>query len=145
MSKYNGCWKLSKKRKDKYYQAYSDLPGIFNDHRYFDKLVTRFGFTSDEFQSLIEPKTKDCEKMTVDLNRLFKCNPHETVLALFCYACHGMIQDGRQVVLINEHSKVKGFYKFFGAEQNMRTAAMTYSNAYIVGIFACCREIFLVT
>ena len=27
----------------------------------------------------------------------------------------------------------------------MRTAAQTYSNAYVVGIFACCREIFLVT
>ena len=27
----------------------------------------------------------------------------------------------------------------------MRTAAQSYSNAYIVGIFACCREIFLVT
>jgi hypothetical protein len=60
--------------------------------------------------------------MTIDLNRLFKSNPHEVVFALFCYACHGMIQDGRQVVLINEHSKVKGFYKLFGAEQNMRTA-----------------------
>ena len=27
----------------------------------------------------------------------------------------------------------------------MRTAAQTYTNAYIVGIFACCREIFIVT
>ena len=27
----------------------------------------------------------------------------------------------------------------------MRTCAQTYSNAYVVGIFACCREIFLVT
>ena len=27
----------------------------------------------------------------------------------------------------------------------MRTAAQNYSNAYVVGIFACCREIFLVT
>ena len=27
----------------------------------------------------------------------------------------------------------------------MRTGAQTFPNAYIVGIFACCREIFLVT
>ena len=83
--------------------------------------------------------------MINELNRLFKRNPHETVFALFCYSSHGMIMDGRQVILINEHSKVKGFYKLFGAEQNMRTAAQAYSNAYIVGIFACCREIFIVT
>ena len=54
--------------------------------------------------------------MIADLYRLLKKNPHETILALFCYASHGMIQDGRQVILINEHNKMKGFYKFFGAE-----------------------------
>ena len=116
MSKYNQCYKLSKKVKHRYFQAYNDLPGIFNDHRYFEMLVTRFGFTSDQFLSLMEPKIKECNNMTSNLGRLFKSNPHETVFALFCYACHGMIQDGRQVVLINEHSKLKGFYKIFGAE-----------------------------
>ena len=93
----------------------------------------------------MEPKMKDCNIMIKELNRLFKSNPHETVFALFCFACHGMIQDGRQVILVNEHSKKKGFYQFFGAEENMRMATQTFSNAYIVGIFACCREIFLVT
>ena len=67
------------------------------------------------------------------------------MLTLFCYASHGMIQDGRQVILVNEFNQKKGFYRFYGAEENMRMTAMTYSNAYIVGIFACCREIFLVT
>ena len=94
---------------------------------------------------MIDPKVKDCDKMILDLHRLFKNNPHETVLAFFCYSSHGMIQDGRQVILVNQHSKAKGFYRLFGAEQNMRTAVMTYSNAYIVGVFACCREIFLVS
>ena len=93
----------------------------------------------------MEPKMRDCNNMLKELNRLFKSNPHETVFALFCFACHGMIQDGRQVILVNEYSKVKGFYQFFGAEENMRMASMSFSNAYIVGIFACCREIFLVT
>ena len=135
---------LSKLFKDKYVQAYSDLPAIFNDHRQFEKIVTRFGFKFDEFLALLEPKVKDCNKATTELNRLLKNNPHETILALFCYASHGMIQDGRQVILINEFSKVKGFYRIFGAEENMRTAAQTFASAYIVGIFACCREIFLV-
>ena len=75
----------------KYLQAYGDLPGIFRDHRYFEMLVTRFGFSSDEFLSLMEPKMKDCINMIKDLNRIFKSNPQMTVFALFCFACHGMI------------------------------------------------------
>ena len=46
---------------------------------------------------------------------------------------------------MNEISSDKGFYKIFGVEENMRMSALKYSNAYIVVIFACCREIFLVT
>ena len=97
-------------------QAYSDLPGIYRDKRYFDKIVNRFGFTSDQQLSLLEPRIKHCNNMTSELGRLFKSNPHETIFALFCYSSHGMIQDGRQVILVNEHNKAKGFYKFFGAE-----------------------------
>jgi hypothetical protein len=145
MSLYHEVYKQSKRFLDRYVQAYGDLPGIFRDHRYFEKLVTRFGFSSDEFLSLIEPKTLDCCKMIQELNRLYRSNPYETVFALFCFSCHGMIQDGRQVILVNEYSKVKGFYQFFGAEENMRISALNFSNAYIVGFFACCREIFLVT
>ena len=33
----------------------------------------------------------------------------------------------------------------YGAEENQRIIARSFSNAYILGIFACCREIFLVT
>ena len=93
----------------------------------------------------MEPKIKECIAMATGTQKLCKQNPYETVLALFCYASHGMIQDGRQVILVNEFNQFKGFYKLYGAEENMRTAARTFSNAYIVGIFACCREIFLVT
>ena len=82
--------------------------------------------------------------MIIDLNRLYKDNPHETILTLLCYATHGMIQDGRQVFLVNELAPNKGFYKIVGVEENMRKSALFNSNAYIVVIFACCREIFLV-
>ena len=121
------------------------MPGVLNDKRQFEKLVRRFGFKSDEFILLMEPTMKDCIFMASNSSRLYKQNPHETVFALFCFASHGMIQDGRQVILVNELNQMKGFYKFYGAEENMRTAARSFSNSYIVGIFACCREIFLVT
>ena len=55
-----------------------------------------------------------------------------------------MIQDGRQVILLNEFFSTKGFYKIFGVEENIRNLAQKYPNAYLVVIFACCREIFMV-
>ena len=55
-----------------------------------------------------------------------------------------MIQSGRQVILLNEFLSAKGFYKIFGVEENMRILAMKYPNAYIIVIYACCREIFMV-
>lgn len=49
------------------------------------------------------------------------------------------------MILVNEFNKSTTFYKFYGAEENMRQSALTNPNAYAVGIFACCREIFLLT
>ena len=49
------------------------------------------------------------------------------------------------MIIVNQFNEKMGFYNLYGAEEIMRMAAMTHSNAYIVGIFACCREIFLVT
>ena len=121
------------------------MPGIVNDRQQFEKIARRFGFKSDELIVLMEPKMKDCVAVAQSYNVLCKKNPHETVLAFLCYASHGMIQDGRQMIVVNQFVESKGFYKLYGAEENMRTAARTFSNAYIVGIFACCREIFLVT
>ena len=91
VSFFDDVWRLSKVNKDRYVQAYADLPGIFRDKRYFDKIVNRYGFTSDQQLSLIEPRIKHCNEMTNELGRLFKSNPHETVFALFCYSSHGMI------------------------------------------------------
>ena len=50
----------------------------------------------------MEPKTKDLTKMLIELKRLIKKNPRETVLVLSCYASHGMIKEGRQIILVNE-------------------------------------------
>ena len=124
---------------------YSNLPGIFNDKRLFGKIVQWFGFEDEQYDILIEPKVNDCNKCITKLSKLAKNNPNEMILALFCYASHGMIKDGRQVIILNDCSEKESFYRSFGAEENMRTGARTFSNAYIVSIFACCREIYLVS
>ena len=56
---------------------------------------------------------KDCMVLSVDLHRLFKSQPEEIILALSCFASHGMIFSGRQVILVNEFDSKKGFYKIF--------------------------------
>ena len=91
----------------------------------------------------MEPKMIECLAMIKELNCLFKSLPQETVLALSCFASHGMIRDGRQVILVNEFLSGNGFYKIFGVEENVRQMAQKFPNAYLVVIYACCREIFM--
>ena len=123
---------------------YDNLTAVHRDKEVFQKLVSQHGFKSDEIKLLMDPKLKECNDMSTNLNRLFKSKPDQIILALSCYAGHGMIQDGRQIILVNELAPNKGFYKIVGVEENMRKSAIFNSNAYIVVIYACCREIFLV-
>ena len=50
--------------------------------------------------------------------------------------------DGKQMAVINEWEKSTSFYKMWPAEADIRDGAKKCSNAYFIGIFACCREIF---
>ena len=123
---------------------YGNLTAIHKDKEVFRKLVSCHGFKPNEIFLLTDPKIKECNNITLNLNRLFKKFPDQIILAFSCYAGHGMIQDGRQIFLVNELAPSKGFYKIVGVEENMRKSALFNSNAYIIVIYACCREIFLV-
>ena len=61
---------------------------------------------------------------------------------MFALAGHGIQLDGRQTILINEFDKRSGFYKMWSIETNIRNWASRNTNTYIIGLFACCREIF---
>ena len=123
---------------------YGDLNAIKNDRDVFELLATQHCFERAEIRTIMEPVMRDCLVLNSDLDRLFKSLPEETVLALSCFASHGMIFSGRQVILVNEFDSAKGFYKIFGVEENIRLLAQKYPNAYLVVIYACCREIFMV-
>ena len=71
----------------------------------------------------MEPTMNECLDLIHKLNHLFKKFPQETVLALSCFAGHGMIKDSRQVILVNEFDSSKGFYKIFGVEEIIRLLA----------------------
>ena len=63
---------------------------------------------------------KEYNAETIRQTKLFKEKPLETILILVLFAGHGMINDGRQVLLVNEFDKSKTFYKLIGAEENIR-------------------------
>ena len=46
------------------------------------------------------------------------------------------------MLVMNEFDKRTSFYKLFKAENGLRTLAEVCPNAYLVGIFACCRQIY---
>ena len=115
--------KLKKGFKEDYKQFYGNLDAIKSDRDIFKMLTTQHGFEHDELRILMEPRMKELMAILKELNQLFKSLPQETILALSCFASHGMIQDGRQVILLNEFVSSKGFYKIFGVEENIRMMA----------------------
>ena len=58
-------------------------------------------------------------------------------------AGHGMIINAKQVLLLNQFNAYSGFYKFWGAEGDVRDIAESYRNSYSMVFFACCRELFI--
>ena len=86
-------------------------------------LLTQHEFKHSEMRTLMEPSMRQLLGLFTDLNKLFKSMPQETVLAFSCFASHGMILDGRQIILVNEFVSEKGFYKIFGVEENVRNLA----------------------
>ena len=82
-------------------------------------------------------------KAVVSIKKILHNSPTDVTLILSVFASHGMIQSGRQTILINEFEKATGFYRLIGAEENIRAAAINCTNSYFITIFACCREILL--
>ena len=97
-------------------QFYDNLPGIYEDLHNFIKILTRFEFNPKEIETHVQKKISELAGMFMRLNKLLRDNPRQTVLIFSCYSSHGMIQDGRQVILVNEFDSNRGFYRLFAAE-----------------------------
>ena len=69
-----------------------------------------------------------------------KKNPDKNFLICYCFACHGMHYNGRQIVILNEYDSKTKFYKYFNIENRIRFIAEDFRNSYQIAVFACCRE-----
>ena len=124
---------------------YDDLEAVNQDAAIFVKFAQRFRFLPNTISVYKQAGSKQYKLSVNQLRKDCKMTPNELVFILCLFASHGMIRDGRQVILVNEYDKTTGFYNLLGVEENIRMAARMSSNSYYVSIFACCREIFLVT
>ena len=62
-------------------------------------------------------------------------------LVILLFACHGFLKDGTQNILLNNYDPKTKFYQMYKAEEKIRSWAQSFPNAYIIGIFACCRQL----
>ena len=81
------------------------------------------------------------EQISVRLSQGKRANPPENYLVIMLFACHGVLHEGNQSIVLNEYDKSKGFYKLLPVEKKLRTWANIFPNAYFIGIFACCRTL----
>ena len=68
--------------------------------------------------------------------------PMTKFLVIFLFACHGIIKENMQEILLNEFDKKEKFLKRFRAESLIRNISIKYKNAYIITMFACCRQFY---
>ena len=68
--------------------------------------------------------------------------PRVNYLVVCLFACHGILKDGMQYVVFNEFDKKAQFYKMMKVEFLLCDFAHKYPNSYIIGIFACCRQLY---
>ena len=82
------------------------------------------------------------DKMVTCLTKEIRKNPNKKILVVFAIASHGMQDGGRQVVVLNDFNKKKGFFNTWQVEYNIRERAKKFNNLFQIAIFACCREHF---
>ena len=85
---------------------------------------------------------KVLDKISKELRESKKMKPPEKHLIVFLFAGHGVLRDGMQFLIYNEWNKREKFYHMLSAEAKLRSWAEIYPHAYIISIFACCRQLY---
>ena len=82
-----------------------------------------------------------------------EAKPRENILVVCMFSCHGTLMDGCQSVIFGDFDETpdlfngvkyipRDYYKIIKIEHILRTWSERYLNSYIVGIFACCRQLY---
>ena len=68
-------------------------------------------------------------------------DPDRQFCLIWLFAGHGILKLGMQTIVVNEFDKTSTFYKLYNAEEIIRVMANGNQNAYMITIFACCRQL----
>ena len=82
------------------------------------------------------------DKISARLRASKKSLTQDKYLIFVLLASHGILIDGMTQIALNQFDKKKEFYKMINAEAKLRYWAEIYPNAYIICIFACCRQLY---
>ena len=113
---------------------------MYGDARLVEKSFRKFSV--HDVRRLIDPTMNKVNKVRTSIRKQIQVHPDKKFLVIYVFACHGMQMDGRQVAVVNSFNKKITSYHLWGAEADIRERASKNKNAYLLGIFACCREIF---
>ena len=143
ISKFDACWKRDKT--GALTQAYADIPSSKRDCIQLKRCLQKYEIMFEDIYDLSDdPTPEETETVLATISKKVregknKCIPIENYLIICLFAGHGVLKDGMQTMMYNVYDRKNGFYKFMNAEKKMRGWAQIYPNAYIIGIFACCR------
>ena len=124
----------------------SNLYQTKEDCKSFRECLLKYEVMDSDIHNLYEkdPSSKDVGRVFTGLSaKLMKSKrrvPMEKYLIFFLFATHGILFEGRQSILLNEFKD--NFYHQFAAEAKLRSWAGIFPHAYIISIFACCRQLY---
>ena len=132
MEKFNAVFKIQKD--GKYGQAMQDLPGTEKDCRAIRKAAKKYGATDngDGTYTLKDTEANhgNYRKIQRSILTRLRAKPEKKYLIIYCFAGHGMNENGRQVFLVNEFDERTTFYKLCNVENYIRQYAEDYQNSY---------------
>ena len=92
-----------------------NLPATKNDCIAIRKAGRKYGFTdaglgADMYIMEDQPTFNQFRLAKAEIQQRCKRNPDQGYIILSCFAGHGMLYEGKQVLLTNEFNPKKGFY-----------------------------------
>ena len=114
-------------KEDKYgnmqgYYPFNNLPTTLDDCKAMRKAGLTYGFTDfgpdNMYKQEDNPTFNAWRKVKTNISKRCTQDPERGYIVLSCFAGHGMLKEGKQVVLTNEFEK--GFYKVLNVEADIR-------------------------
>ena len=109
---FDSTWSLRTGKLEPYYP---DLPACKADCEVVKRKLKAFQVTDmgkDEMYNLVEdPSNVETNSAMTNIKIRLRDHPEELYLIFYILAGHGMSSAGRQMLLINEFDKSRGFYK----------------------------------